>query len=132
MGLGLLLAAPTALVAGVHPAAASTATVSSSEMCSPVNVVKAELVWAANGPAILVAGFMPRPHATLRLDAEQVVYIQQPDYWNYTVHGCGGCEPVTNTPFMTLFPVPSAQTGRFGISVNGIKVNLFGVGPQDD
>ena len=93
--------------------------------CSPVDVNTAELVKTDHGPVIEVTGVKPHADTRLRLDADPVDFIRQPEYFPYTVNGCGGSGPVVRTPFTAEFRVPTSPVGRFGIEVNGIPVNLF-------
>jgi hypothetical protein len=125
----LCAAVPAGMVALAGPAGAAVAAPAPGT-CPAVVVNAAELVHTTSGPAIQVSGVMPHADSQLRLEAEQVDFVQQPDYWNYTAVGCGGSGPVVKTPFTTLFEVPSSPVGRFGITVNGIAVNL-GSGPAD-
>src|SRR5262245_36144462 len=125
----LLSAAAPAALALAGPAAAAEAAPAPGT-CPAVAVTTAELVRTVDGPAILVTGVKPHADTSLRLEAEQVDFVQQPDYWTYTVVGCGGTGPVVKTPFTTTFRVPTSPVGRFGITVNGIAINL-GDGPVD-
>jgi hypothetical protein len=128
----LSLLAVAALAVTMGPAAASAAPAAPKApppgTCPTVQVDSAEIVRTVHGPAIQVTGVKPHADTVLFLEAEDVVYIQQPDYWNYFVVGCGGTGPVVKTPFTQLFRVPSHPVGRFGITVNGIQLDLFGEG----
>jgi len=120
----LLVSAPAALAVSAAPASAAPV-IPAPGTCPAVGVKSAEIVRTVNGPALQVSGVMPHADTKLVLEAEDVVFVQQPDYWNYTVVGCGGTGPVVKTPFTTLFRVPTAPVGRFGITVNGIVIDLF-------
>jgi hypothetical protein len=128
--LALLAVAPLGLAASAAPASAAPAapTLPPPGTCPVVRVDSAEIVRTVSGPAIQVTGVKPHADTRLLLEAEQVVYVQQPDYWNYFVVGCGGSGPVVKTPFTKLFRVPTDPVGRYGITVNGIPIDLFGDG----
>lgn len=124
------LLAPLGLVAGAVPASASISPGPDPApipgTCPTVPEVKsAELVKTGNGPVILVTGTKTHADSKLRLDPEDVVFIQQPDYFPYLVDECGGTGPATKTPFTEVFAVPKAPVGKFGISIQGILVDLF-------
>jgi hypothetical protein len=123
------LLAPVGLVAGALPASASISPGPAPGpipgICETVPVVKtAELVKTVDGPAILVTGIKLHTNSQLRLDPEDVVFVQQPDYFPYLVNECGA-GPVVKTPFKELFAVPKAPVGKFGISIHGILIDLF-------
>jgi hypothetical protein len=99
--------------------------------CTPVAVKSAQLVKTPNGPAIEVTGIKEHADTKLRLDPDPVVFIRQPEYFPYTVNGCGGTGPVTKVAFTEDFPVPTSPVGKFGISVNDILVDLFPHVPVD-
>jgi hypothetical protein len=124
------LLAPLGLLASAVPASASIspgpdpAPIPGS--CPTVPLVRsAELVKTVDGPAILVTGVKLHADSRLQLDPEDVVFIQQPDYWNYFVDECGGTGPATKTPFTEVFRVPRAPVGKFGISIHGFLIDLF-------
>jgi hypothetical protein len=121
--VALLAAVPAAMVFGASPASAAPGP-SAPSGCPTVQVDSAELVRTTHGPAILVTGVKPQG-TKLLLEAEDVVYVQQPNYWNYFVVGCGGTSPTVKTPFTQVFPVPTSPVGKFGITVNGIALDLF-------
>jgi hypothetical protein len=128
--MAAFLLAPVGLVAGAVPASASIspgpAPTPLPGVCSPVAEVKtAELVRTTNGPVILVTGLKSHADSRLQLDAEDVVFVQQPDYWNYFVDECGGTGPAVKTPFTEIFRVPTFPVGKFGIAIDGILINLF-------
>jgi hypothetical protein len=128
--LAAFLLAPVGLVAGAVPASASIspgpAPVPLPGVCTTVPEVKtAELVKTVDGPAILITGIKTHADSRLQLDAEDVVFVQQPDYWNYFVNECGGTGPVVKTPFTEVFRVPTAPVGKFGIAIHGILIDLF-------
>lgn len=131
VALALLVAVPGAFALGASPASASTAgtaapTAPDPKTCPRVQVDSAELVRTVHGPAIQVKGVKPQADTKLFLVAEDVVYVQQPDYWNYFVVGCSGTGATVKTPFTQLFRVPTHPVGKFGITVNGIVIDLFG------
>jgi len=99
--------------------------------CPAVEVTSAEVVRTTSGPGIHVRGVKAHADTVLRLEAEQVDFVQAPDYWNYTVVGCGGTGPVVKTPFTTTFPAPTFPMGTCGISVHGIELLLTGAGDCD-
>lgn len=121
---------PVGLVAGAVPASASIspgpAPAPIPDACPTVPEVKsAELVKTVDGPAILVTGVKAHADSRLRLDAEDVIFVQPPEYWNYFVNECGGTGPATKTPFTEVFRVPTAPVGKFGISIHGFLIDLF-------
>ena len=132
---GALVAA--AMLVTAPAAMASTASASPAPEAAPdpvdclrVKVESAEVVRTVHGPALQVKGLMPQSNMELHLVAEDVVYVQQPDYWNYFVVGCAdGIGLPVKTPFTQLFRVPTYPVGKLGITVNGIIVNLFGGAP---
>jgi hypothetical protein len=131
--LALLAMMPVALAVSSAPASASSAAPTAPTLpppgtCPVVRVDSAEIVRTVSGPAIQVTGVKPHADTLVLLEAEQVVYVQQPDYWNYFVVGCGGSGPVVKAPFTKLFRVPTDPVGRYGITVNGIPLDLFGDG----
>lgn len=121
--MALLCAVPAAMIFGASPASAAPGPTAPSG-CPTVQVDSAELVRTTTGPAILVTGVKPQG-ANLLLEAEDVDYVQQPDFWNYFVVGCGFNNPTVRTPFTQVFPVPSNPVGKFGITVNDIMLVLF-------
>lgn len=50
--------------------------------CPVVRVDSAEVVRTTSGAGILVRGVEPHADTVLRLEAEQVDYVQAPGYWN--------------------------------------------------
>lgn len=127
VAVALVVAAPVALAstAGASPAPA-TAKAPDPQTCIRVHVDSAELVRTVNGPAIQVKGLMPQSNMKLQLVAEDVAYVQQPDYWNYFVVGCAdGIGLPVKTPFSQLFRVPTYPVGKIGIDVHGFLINLF-------
>ena len=127
---GALMAAASAttLALGLAPASASIspgpAPVPAPGTCTTVEVTTAELVRTDSGPAIRVTGVKSDATTTLSLDAENVDFIRQPEYWPYTVDECGTRGRLVKTPFTADFRVPTNPVGRLGISVNGIQINL--------
>ena len=117
VGASTLLAALT-----LGSATASAASAPPPGSCPAVQVRSAEVVRTTTGPG------MPHADTVLRLEAEQVDYVQAPAYWNYTVVGCGGTGPVVRTPFTTTFPAPGHPIGTCGIAVHGIELNLTEAG----
>jgi hypothetical protein len=115
--------AAAALVTGTAAASAAP-TLPPPGTCPAVHVDSAEIVRTTSGPGIQVSGVKPHADTFLLLEAEDVDYVQAPDYWNYTVVGCGGSGPVVRTPFTQTFPVPTFPTGKCGIAVNGIQLDL--------
>jgi hypothetical protein len=123
--LALLVTIPTALAASAGTAAAEPA----PGTCPATVVRSAEVVRSTSGPRLLVSGIAQHPDAFLRLEAEKIDFVQQPDYWNYSVVACGGTGPIVKSPYTQSFPVPSYPVGKFGINVGGIIVDLFPGGP---
>jgi hypothetical protein len=114
---GSLALAPTAMAsASVAPPAPDT--------CPATVVRSAELVRTVNGPAIQVKGVAAGPNVDLHLVAEDVVFIQQPAYWNYFVVDCAPDRVVVKTPYTKLFRVPTAPVGRYGIQIGPSQINL--------
>jgi hypothetical protein len=124
------LLAPLGLVASAVPASASISPGPDPSpipgTCTTVPEVKsAELVRTTNGPVILVTGTKLHSDSKLQLDPEDVVFVRQPEYWNYFVDECGGTGPATKTPFTEVFRVPTSPVGKFGISIHGFLIDLF-------
>jgi hypothetical protein len=128
--LALLAVVPLALATSSTAASAApdAPTAPPPGTCPVVRVDTAEIVRTVSGPAIQVTGVKPHADTVLFLEAEQVDFVQQPDYWNYFVVGCGGSGPVVKTPFTQRFRVPTFPVGRCGITVNGITLDLPGDG----
>lgn len=121
----VLLVAPAAVATSASASPAAEAAPDPAT-CLRVKVESAEVVKTVNGPALQVKGLMPQSNMTLHLIPEDIVFVQQPDYWNYFVVGCSdGIGIPVKTPFTKLFRVPTFPVGKFGITVNGIVVNLF-------
>jgi hypothetical protein len=121
----LVVTAPAAMAstAGASPAAEAAPDPAD---CPLVKVESAEVVRTVHGPALQVKGLMPSSNTKLHLIPEDIVYVQQPDYWNWFVVGCtDGIGLPVKTPFTQLFRVPTYPVGKLGITVNGIIVNLF-------
>ena len=69
-------------VAGTDASAAPAA--QTDPVCAtPVNVSFVGLTHTASGPAIRVRGITPYSTTRVDLVPEDVVYVQQPGYWNY-------------------------------------------------
>jgi len=125
----MLVTAPAALAVTASASPAAEAAPDPVD-CPQVKVESAEIVRTVHGPALQVKGLMPQSNMKLHLIPEDVVYVQQPDYWNYFVVGCSdGIGLPVKTPFTQLFRVPTYPVGKLGITVNGIIVNLFGGAP---
>jgi hypothetical protein len=128
--LAAFLLAPLGLVAGAVPASASISPgpkpVPIPGTCTPVPEVKtAELIKTGNVPVIQVTGVKAHADSKLQLDPEDVDFVRQPEYFPYLVNECGGTGPATKTPFTEVFRVPTSPVGKFGISIQGILVDLF-------
>ena len=128
--LAMMAAAPVAVLAlGAGPASASIspgpAPIPIPGTCEPVRVNTAELVKTEQGAVIRVTGIKFHQNDFLRLDADDVVFIQQPDFFPYTVNGCGSGGTIVKTPFVQDFAVPRSPVGKCGIEVSGIPVVLF-------
>ena len=122
---GAALAAVTGALAIVPTAAAHAAVAPPAPAaCAATTVRSAEIVRTTGGPAILVTGVAPGPTVDLRLIPEDVVFIQQPDYWRYFVVDCSPDAIVTKTPYTKVFRVPTAPVGRYGIDIQGFPINL--------
>jgi hypothetical protein len=122
----LIVSAPAAMAVGPAGASAAPEAAPDPADCPQVHVDSAEVVKTIHGPAIQVKGLMPQSNMTLHLIPEDIVYVQQPDYWNYFVVGCSdGIGLPVKTPFTKLFRVPTYPVGKLGITVNGIIVDLF-------
>src|SRR5262245_36195345 len=118
LALAAFLLVPVGLVGAAVPAGASISPgpdpIPLPGVCTTVPEVKtAELVKLADGTsAIVVTGIKAQASSHLQLTAEDVVFIQQPNYWKYFVEECGGSGPVTKTPFREVFRVPTAPVGK--------------------
>ena len=124
----LLLSGPAALAASVLPASASISPPiplpPPPGVCTPADVLTAELVKTDAGPVIEVTGVKFQPDASVRLDPEDIDFIRQPDYFPYIVSSCGSGR-VVKTPFTATFRVPTFPVGRLGISIHDILIDLF-------
>jgi hypothetical protein len=121
--LALAISVPAALAAGA--ATASAAPAAPPVSCTPTIVKSAELVRTVDGPAIQVSGIKPHADGALRLEAQDIAFVIQPDYFPYDVNECGGTGPVVKTPYTELFRVPTAPVGRFGIQIGDFLIDLF-------
>jgi hypothetical protein len=92
--------------------------------CPPVRVTGVELVRTVDGPGLHITGVKPGADVFVRLEAEDVVFVQQPPYWRYFVVGCGTAGPVVKTPFSQTFPFPTGPVGRYGIDVAGFQIDF--------
>jgi hypothetical protein len=119
---GAALAAVAGALA-IVPVAAAEAAVDPAT-CPATTVTSAELVRTTSGPGILVKGVAPGPRLDLHLVAEDVVFIQQPDYWRYFVVDCARDAVVTKTAYTKVFRVPTAPVGRYGIEIGPDQINL--------
>ena len=92
--------------------------------CQPTVVRSAELVRTIYGPAIQVTGIAAGPNVDLRLVPEDIVFIQQPDYFPYLVTDCAPDRIAVKTPYTKLFRVPTAPVGKYGIQLGSTPLNL--------
>ncbi len=92
---------------------------------TPLQLRTIELVRTTAGPAIQVSGTKPAADTTVALVAEDVAYVQPPDYWNYSILGCGGTGPVTKVAFTEVLPI-SGPRGIYGIAIGGRPFDLPG------
>ena len=98
----------------------------SVETCTtPLRLRSIELVRTTSGPAIQVSGIKPHADTKVALVAEDVAYVQQPDYWNYFILGCGGTGPVTKVAFTEVLPI-DGPVGKYGIAIGGRTFDLPG------
>jgi hypothetical protein len=112
-------------VAGTDATAAPAVPI--NPVCTtPLQLSFVGLTHTEAGPAIRVRGL--KPSATTRVDLipEDVVYVHQPDYWNYFVVGCGGSGPVTKVAFDVVLPI-DGPVGRYGIAIGGLTFDLPGL-----
>jgi hypothetical protein len=123
--------AAVAAVAGslaVAPAAAHAAPAvpppPTEHDCPKALVRSAELVRTVYGPAILVRGVAAGPNVDLHLVPEDVVFIRQPEYWNYFVIDCAPDRVVTKVAYSKVFPVPTSPVGSLGIQIGPSTINL--------
>lgn len=94
------------------------------ETCTtPLDFRSIELVRTRNGPAVQAKGLKPHQDTTVVLFPEDVEFVQQPDYWNYFIQGCGGTGPVTKAPFTEVLPI-NGPRGKFGIAIAGRTFDL--------
>ena len=92
---------------------------------TPLVLQRIELVRTKTGPAILVSGIKPYANTRVALIPEDVVYIQQPDYWNYFILGCGGTGAATKVPFTEILPI-NGPRGKYGIAIGTRTFDLPG------
>ena len=116
--------APTGFL-GVAAADASAALPPpTAAMCTtPLALRSIELVRTTDGPAILVSGLKPYDTTRVALLAEDVVYVQQPDYWNYSIVGCGGTGLVHKVAFTEVLAI-NGPRGEYGIAISGRAFDL--------
>jgi hypothetical protein len=93
-------------------------------MCTtPLTLRSIELVRTTSGPAILVSGVKPHDDTRVVLLAEDVDYVQAPDYWNYSIVGCGGTGPVRKVAFTEVLPIEGPR-GLYGIAIGARTFDL--------
>ncbi len=114
--IGFLGAAGTDAAAAPAPPTLATCT-------TPLVLNRIEVVRTVTGPAIFVSGIKPHADTRVALLPEDVVYFQQPDYWNYFIVGCGGTGPVTKVAFNEILPI-SGPVGKYGIAIAGRTFDL--------
>jgi hypothetical protein len=90
---------------------------------TPLVLDSTELVPTTDGPAVLVTGVKPYQDTSVVLVAEDVDYLQTPDYWNYFIQGCGGTGLSTKVTFTEVLPINGPQ-GRYGIAIGGRTFDL--------
>jgi len=118
------LAAGGVLVAPIGAAGAAPAPAT----CANTVVRSAELVQTTEGPVILVRGVASNYNPRLQLVPEDVVFIQQPDYFPYQVQECAVTQPTGKFSYTRVFAVPTSPVGRFGIQIGPSQINLPGLG----
>ena len=116
--VGFLGVAAADASAAPPPPSAATCT-------TPLRLTSISIVRTTSGPAIQVSGIKPHADTKVALVAEDVVYVQQPDYWNYFILGCGGTGPVTKVAFTDVLPI-DGPVGRYGIAISGRTFDLPG------
>ena len=79
---------------------------------TPLQLRTIELVRTAAGPAIQVSGIKPAADTIVALVAEDVVYVQPPDYWNYSILGCSGSGPLVPAVTLTEGAAPDHRATR--------------------
>ena len=114
-------------VVGVVGAAAdaSAAPAQIPDCTTPLALTSIQLVRTTNGPAVQVSGIKPHADTKVALIPEDVVYVQVPDYWNYTIQGCGGSGAVTKVAFTEVLPI-NGPRGKYGIAIYGRTFDLPG------
>lgn len=112
---------------GVAAADASAATAAQIQpsCTTPLTLDSISLVRTTSGPAIEVSGVKPHADTIVALVPEDVVYVKAPDYWNYSILGCGGSGPVTKVPFTEVLPI-NGPRGIYGIAIAGRTFDLPG------
>ena len=112
---------------GVASAEAAPALASSIEpsCTTALRLDSISLVRTAAGPAVQVSGVKPHADTDVALIPEDVVYVQPPDYWNYSIQGCGGSGVVTKVPFTEVLPIDGPR-GTYGIAIGGRPFDLPG------
>jgi len=98
------------------------------DTCPAVRVTSVEVVRTTTGPGLMVKGIKPHMDTRVHLVPEDVVYIRQPDFWNYFVLGCGGTGPTMKVPFTSIFRI-DGPVGRCGIQVESFSI-LLGNNPD--
>jgi hypothetical protein len=116
--IGILGVAATDASAAPPPPTAATCT-------TPLVLRSIEIVRTVTGPAIMVTGIKPYDNTRVALVPEDVVYVQQPDYWNYSILGCGGSGLIRKVPFTEVLPI-DGPVGKYGIAIAGRTFDLPG------
>jgi hypothetical protein len=132
LALAAFLVAPLGFVAAAAvPASASISPgpdpIPLPGICETVPEVKAaQLVKLDDGSSVIVVtGTKLHANSRLQLTAEDIDFVQQPEYFPYLVEECNGSGVEKKTPFREVFRVPSDPMGKFGISIHGIDIDLF-------
>ncbi len=99
---------------------------SASTCTSPLVLHSIELVRTVDGAAIMVTGIKSHDTTRVALVPEDVVYVRQPEYWNYFVVGCGGSGPVRKVAFTEVLPI-DGPVGTYGIAIGGRTFDLPGL-----
>jgi hypothetical protein len=111
--------------AAATDAVAAPAQVIQPDCTTPLTITSIGLVRTTNGPAVQVSGIKPHTDTKVALIPEDVVYVQAPDYWNYSIQGCGGSGVVTKGAFTSVLPI-NGPRGKYGIAIGGRTFDLPG------
>jgi hypothetical protein len=111
--------------AAATDASAAPPQVIQPDCTTPLKLTSIQLVRTTHGPAVQVSGIKPYADTKVALIPDDVVYVQAPDYWNYSIQGCGGSGAVTRVAFTEVLAI-NGPRGKYGIAIAGRTFDLPG------